>query len=136
MRTHRENANHFSSAAAVAGRERKRRTLMPILSGRVKLNKRHSPEQHTARRNAALDALNRIYCDVMATWRWCPKKSCKRHRRCSGDAWPCLQRALPQLPRGMHPQILAQVRAGGPRRVTPVNDIERDMRLDPPGWVK
>jgi hypothetical protein len=109
---------------------------MPILDGHVNLNKRHSKEQHIARRDAALIALCQVYCDVIASWRGCGKKSCKRHRRCCGDAWPCLQRAVPHVPREQHPRILAEVRAGGPRRVAPVNSVEQTMRRHPPGWLK
>ncbi len=109
---------------------------MPILSARVNLHKRHSPAQQTARRNAAIAALCRIYCDVIGSWRTCRKKNCKRHRHCDGDAWPCLQRGLPDVPRGRYPRILAQARAGGPRRVAPVNDIEQQMRTHPPGLLK
>jgi len=109
---------------------------MPILSARVNLNKRHSPAQHVARHDAAVLALARIYCDAIESWRSCANKSCKRHRRCGGDAWPCLQRSKPQVPRGLYPRIVAQVRAGGPRRIAPINNIERDMRELPPGWLK
>jgi hypothetical protein len=109
---------------------------MPILSARVNFHKRHSAAQQVARRDAAMRALARIYCDVIESWRSCANKNCKRHRHCDGDAWPCLQRSLPQVPRGLHPRILAQARAGGPRHLAPLNNIERELRELPPGWLK
>ena len=109
---------------------------MPIVSGRVNFHKRHSPAQQSVRRDVATAALCRLYCDVIGSWRTCSRKGCKRHRRCCGDAWPCLQRGLPQVPRGLHPRILAEVRKGGPRRAAPVNELEWEMRHKyPPGWL-
>ncbi len=109
---------------------------MPIVSSHANLHKRHTAAQITARRNAATVALCRIYCDVMALWRGCAIKRCKRHRRCRGDAWRCLQRGRGGVPRGMYPKIIAEVRAGGPTRVPPINNLETEMRRDPPGWLK
>jgi hypothetical protein len=108
---------------------------MPIFSARVNLNKRHTPEQKLQRQDAAYFALYRIYCDVIAAWRGCAKKSCKRHRRCCGDPFACLDRAWPQEPASARPRIHAAVRAGGPMRVAPVNNIEWEMRRDPPGQL-
>jgi hypothetical protein len=109
---------------------------MPILSARVNLNKRHTPAQQKARRDAASIALCRVYCDVIGLWRGCAKKSCRRHRHCRGDPWPCLQRGRSGVPRGLYYRIEGEVRLGGPRRVPPLNNIEWTMRQDPPGWLK
>jgi hypothetical protein len=109
---------------------------MPILSSRVNFHKRHTADELAARRNAATVALCRVYCDVIGLWRGCALKRCKRHRRCCGDAWPCLQRGKAGVPRGMYPKIFAAVRAGGPARVPPINNLETQMRRDPPGWLK
>jgi hypothetical protein len=108
---------------------------MPILSARVNLNKRYTPEQHRARGSAARSALCRIYCNVMALWRGCANKRCKRHRRCLGKAGPCLERGRVGVPRGLHPKILAEVRAGGPARLAPINNLEWQIRRNPPGWL-
>ena len=111
------------------------KTPMPILSARVNLNKRYTPEQHRARGSAARSALCRIYCDVMSLWRGCANKRCKRHRRCLGKAGPCLERGRVGVPRGLHPKILAEVRAGGPARLAPINNLEWQIRRNPPGWL-
>jgi hypothetical protein len=108
---------------------------MPILSARVDFNKHTTPEQRQARDNAARGALCRIYCDVMALWRSCAKKSCKRHRRCCGKSGPCLERGRLGVPRALHSKIIAAVRAGGPRRLAPINNVELKLRRDPPRWL-
>ena len=109
---------------------------MPILSARVNLNKRHTPEQHMARRDAAFAALYRIYCDVTALWRLCAHKRCRRHRCCCGDSVACVERGWSTVPRGLRPRVRAQVRAGGPARVPPINNLEWEMRQHPPSWVR
>jgi len=109
---------------------------MPIVSSRVNFHKRHTAAELAARRDAATSALCRIYCDVIGFWRGCANKRCKRHRRCCGDPWPCLQRGKSGVPRGMYPKIIAAVRRGGPARVAPLNNLESEMRKDPPGWLR
>lgn len=107
---------------------------MPILSARVNLHKRYTAAQHVARQQAAMNALRRIYCDVVGLWRSCAVRRCKRHRRCCGDAWSCLQRG--RVPASLRARIHEQVRTGGPDRLPPVNSVERKMRDDPPaGWL-
>ncbi|MGA8077469.1 MAG: hypothetical protein WBD53_02970 [Xanthobacteraceae bacterium] len=109
---------------------------MPILSARVNLHKRYTAAQLTERRAAATVALCRIYCDVIGLWRGCAVKRCKRHRRCCGEPWPCLQRGRAGVPRGLYPKILVEVRAGGSAKLPPINNLESDMRRDPPGWLR
>jgi len=108
---------------------------MPILSARVNLNKRYTAEQQTARRKAASVALCRVYCDVIGLWRSCALKRCKRHRRCCGDSCACLDRGRSAVPRGLRHRIHAEVRAGGPARTPPINNLEWEMRQNPPGWL-
>lgn len=108
---------------------------MPIVSARVNFYKRHTAEELAARRDAATLALCRIYCDVIGLWKACANKRCKRQRRCCGDTWPCLQRGRAGVPHGRRAKIIAAVRAGGPRRLPPINDLETQMRRDPPRWL-
>ena len=108
---------------------------MPILSARVDFNKHTTPEQRQAREKAARAALCRIYCDVMALWRSCANKHCKRHRRCCGEAAPCLERGRVGVPRALRSKIIAAVRAGGPARVAPINNVELKLRREPPRWL-
>jgi len=108
---------------------------MPILSARVNLHKRHSAEQQAGRHSAATIALCRIYCDVLRLWRGCADGRCKRHRHCGGDAWPCLQRGKSTVPAGLRERIHDEVRAGGPSRMPPINNLEAAMRRNPPGWL-
>jgi hypothetical protein len=72
---------------------------------------------------------------VLRLWRGCAGARCKRHRRCCGDAWPCLQRGRSAVPAGLRNRIYDEVRAGGPARVPPINNLEADMRRRPPGWL-
>jgi len=108
---------------------------MPIVSARVNFYKRHTAKELEARRDAAMLALCRIYCDVIGLWKACANKRCKRHRRCCGDTWPCLQRGRAGVPHGLRHKIIAAVRAGGPRRLPPINNLETQMRRDPPRWL-
>jgi len=105
---------------------------MPALSAREKnLHKRHTPEEQQMRDKRARIALTRIHCDVLKLWRRCTDKRCKRHRRCRGNAAPCLHRTLGTIPRNMREYIFRQVRAGGPFRLPPVNNLEWEMRQTP-----
>jgi hypothetical protein len=136
MRMHRENEIACLRPPLPRGvKKHNGETPMPIVSARVNLHKRHTAEELEARRDAAALALCRIYCDVIGFWRGCAKKRCKRHRRCCGDAWPCLQRGRAGVPHGLHRKIIAAVRAGGPRRLAPINNLESQMRRNPPRWL-
>jgi hypothetical protein len=126
----------WSPFPARAGQDANKEKPMPILSARVNLNKRHTPEQKRQLRDAAYFALYRVYCDVIAAWRSCAKKSCKRKQRCCGDPAACIDRAWPKVRVGARRQIHAAVCAGGPMRVAPVNNLELEMRRDPPGGLK
>jgi hypothetical protein len=61
------------------------------------LNKRHTPHEQQMRSNAVRTATQRLSCDVLNAWKGCPKKPCKRQRRCS-DAAACLKRAFAGIP--------------------------------------
>ena len=104
---------------------------MPASSARGNFYKRHTPEERKKRDMRARIAMTRVHCDVLALWRSCIHKRCKRHRRCRGDAAPCLHRVFRTIPRSRRDWIFRQVRAGGPFRVPPVNDLEWEMRQTP-----
>lgn len=91
--------------------------------------KRRSFDKGFAEVNAAHQSTFRLYCDCLALWRRCTKRSCRRHRCCLGDKpGDCFSRALPFV----HParRIVARktVIAGGPRRVAPATHIEWFVR--------
>jgi len=52
------------------------------------------------------------------------------------EPWSCLQRGRAGVPRGLYPKIIAEVRAGGPKRLAPINNLEAEMRRHPPGWLR
>jgi hypothetical protein len=108
---------------------------MPIVSARVNFYKHHTAEELAALEEAAKAALCRIYCDIIGLWRSCTTKRCKRRRRCWGDPWPCLRRGRPGVPPALHRKIIAEARAGGPRRLPPINSMESRLRRYPPGWL-
>jgi hypothetical protein len=93
-------------------------------------NKDPTPEQYQALLDAARAATQRLYCEVLETWRACRKPRCRRHRYCAGKPEPCLRRASFDLPAKRHAELQAQVIAGGPRRIPPATEEERMLR----GW--
>jgi hypothetical protein len=96
------------------------------------LNKRYTPKQQQARRNAALAATQRLYCDVLALWKGCRNKQCKRQRSCMGEPAVCLKAAWPGVPQHRHNEIREAVIAGGPRRKKPQTHVEWNLRRYPP----
>ena len=93
--------------------------------------KRRSFAEGRALLDAALIATQRLYCDTLRFWRYCPLRTCKRHRRCCGEATGCLRRGLPSVPRGERIKAREQVIAGGHRRVPPATHFEWSMRRAP-----
>jgi len=96
------------------------------------LNKRYTPKQQQARRNAARAATQRLYCDVLALWKGCFNKRCKRQRSCMGEPAVCLKRTWSSIPRHRHNALRDEVIAGGPRRKKPATHIEWGLRRYPP----
>jgi hypothetical protein len=96
------------------------------------LNKRYTPKQQQARRNAALAATQRLYCDVLALWKGCRNKQCKRQRSCMGEPAVCLKAAWPGVPQHCHNELRDAVIAGGPRRKKPETHVEWNLRRYPP----
>ncbi len=90
--------------------------------------KRRSYDEGRAQVDAAHIATHRLYCDVLAFWRNCAKRPCKRHRRCVGEATGCLLRGLPLVPPGQRLLAQKKVIAGGPRRVAPATHVEWYLR--------
>ncbi len=43
--------------------------------------------------------LRRHYCTIFKFWRACDHKPCKKARACLGDAYDCLKRGEPSVPR-------------------------------------
>jgi hypothetical protein len=98
---------------------------------RQKFLKRHSFEEGRAILDAAHVATHRLYCDALAFWRRCDLRTCKRHRRCCGEATRCLLRGLPLVPPAERIKAREQVVAGGPRRVLPATHVEWSLRRAP-----
>ncbi len=73
----------------------------------------------------------RLYCEVLALWRACRIKKCRRHRRCLGEPAGCLLRALPTVPQAQQLEAAKAVLAGGPRRVPPATHLEWNVRREP-----
>ncbi|HEX4411814.1 MAG TPA: hypothetical protein VH206_23825 [Xanthobacteraceae bacterium] len=92
------------------------------------LTKRRSFNEGFALIEAAHDATRRLYCDVLRFWRRCSLASCKRHRRCCGDARECLMRGLIFVPQSQRFRAQQLVIDGGPRRRTPATHAEWYVR--------
>ena len=85
-----------------------------------------------ALREAAFDAIRRLYAECLPLWQSCRRGQCRRHRRCIGNSQACLKRAWPLVPRAVQEAVFAQVRNGGPRRVPPATEREQSLRSYPP----
>jgi hypothetical protein len=104
-------------------------------ANRKYFNKRYTPRQQQERRNAALAATQRLYCDVLMLWRGCSNKRCRRHLRCIGEPAPCLKRGWRKVSNRQARQVYTEVLAGGPRRIPPSNHGEWGMRRTPPSII-
>jgi hypothetical protein len=93
--------------------------------------KRRTVEEGLQLADAAHEAVWRLYCEVFAFWRACPKKPCRRHRRCLGEPAGCLMRGLPSVPQARRLAAAKEVMAGGPRRIPPATHLERIVRGEP-----
>jgi hypothetical protein len=90
--------------------------------------KRRTLAQGKAEADAAHAATQRLYCDVLAFWRYCDGRACRRHRRCAGDAARCLLRGHIYVPQSKRLKARQEVIAGGPRRSAPATHIEWAVR--------
>jgi hypothetical protein len=94
-------------------------------------NKRSTPDEQEAQREAAFAAIRALYRQSLPLWRACGRGRCRRHRGCFGDS-DCLTRAWPLLPEAAQEAAHALVIAGGPRRRPPANHVEWMLRQYPP----
>jgi hypothetical protein len=95
-------------------------------------NKRLTPDEQDAQRQAAFAAIRRLYCEVVPVWRACRRGFCRRHRCCCGDAAVCLARGWPLMPSELQKLAADQVKLGGPRRLPPATHTEWQLRRFPP----
>ena len=94
-------------------------------------NKRLSPDEQEAQREAAFAAIRRLYGEVLPVWQTCPRGFCRRHQRCCGKATVCLPRAWPLAPPEVQQAAFKKVLAGGPRRRPPATHTEWELRRFP-----
>jgi hypothetical protein len=127
----------WHSSGAAASRERISLTNA-IMSKRKKrrrrglTNKRLTPDEQEAQREAAFAAIRRLYAEVLPLWRFCGRGFCRRHKQCGGkDVSPCLQRGWPLMPPEVRTRAYREVIAGGPRRMPAASQIEWDLRRYP-----
>ena len=101
-------------------------------SGRKGLyNKRLTPDEQAAQREAAFAAIRRLYAESLPLWRFCRRATCRRHQLCTGDVRRCLARGWPLVPAAAQESAHAQVRAGGPRQLPPATHTEWHLRRYP-----
>src|SRR5271170_2286654 len=102
-------------------------------SGRRGLyNKRLTPDEQAAEREAAFAAIKRLYCEVVPVWRTCQRGYCRRHSLCRGNPASCLPRGWPLLAADLQTQAFRAVTLGGPRRLPPATHTEAELRRFPP----
>jgi hypothetical protein len=82
------------------------RVLSAMMKAGLKRKPKLSPVQHARRFATETEQQQRRYCDAFALWQTCRRKTCRRQRRCDGDANACLRRALDRVPR--HTQVQAR----------------------------
>jgi len=102
-------------------------------SGRRGLfNKRLTPDEQAAQRDAAFAAIRHLYGEALPLWRFCRRGSCRRHRADSGDGPSCLNRAWPHMSAELQTEAHQAVMRGGPRRLPPATHTEWQLRRYPP----
>ena len=102
-------------------------------SGRRGLfNKRLTPDEQAAQRDAAFAAIRRLYGEALPIWRFCRHGSCRRHKACIGDVRFCLNRGWPHMPPELQIEAHHAVMGGGPRRLSPATHTEWQLRRYPP----
>jgi hypothetical protein len=94
-------------------------------------NKRLTPDEQVVQREAAFAAIRRLYCETLPLWRVCARGSCRRHRRCHGEAHACLTRGWPMMTTEMQEQASRAIVAGGPNRRAPATQTEWQLRRFP-----
>jgi hypothetical protein len=82
-------------------------------------------------REAAFAAIRRLYAEVVPLWRSCSRGHCRRHKQCSGDVRPCLERSWPLLTSNQQDWVWYKVTLGGPHRVPPASHAEWHLRRFP-----
>jgi len=103
----------------------------PKAPNEKEFTKRRSVEAGLTLADAAHSATWRLYCEVLALWRACRIKKCRRHRRCLGEPAACLLRALPTVPQARQLEAAKEVMEGGPRRLPPATHLEWNVRREP-----
>ena len=95
-------------------------------------NKRLTPDEQAAQRNAAFAAIRRLYGEALPIWRFCRRGSCRRHKACSGDVRFWLNRGWPHMPPELQIEAHHAVMRGGPGRLPPATHTEWQLRRYPP----
>ena len=94
-------------------------------------NKRLTPEEEVAQREAAFAAIRLLYAQALPLWRACGRGDCRRHKSCHGETRACLKRGWPLMPPELQEQAYRQVMMGGPRRLPPATHTEWELRRFP-----
>jgi hypothetical protein len=95
-------------------------------------NKRLTPDEQAAQRDAAFAAIRRLYGEALPLWRFCRRGFCRRHKACIGDVQSCLARGWPHMPAELQIEAHHTVMRGGPRRLPPATHSEWQLRRFPP----
>jgi hypothetical protein len=77
-----------------------------------------SPADFARRYGREAAAQQRRYCDAFELWRGCPKKGCRRARRCLGYVTDCLKRAFRTVHPQMHVKVKQQLLRNVPRNIS------------------
>jgi hypothetical protein len=107
------------------------RVLSAMLKAGLKRKPKLSPVQHAKRMAGESERQQRRYCDAFGLWRRCRLTTCRRQRRCEGDANACLRRALDRVPRSTQVQAReAILKATPPNIGAPEREARERMPRD------
>ena len=113
----------------------KDRTDFTVLTAMLKAGLKHKrklkPVAYAKRLATELTAQRRRYCNAFELWRACRRKSCKRHRTCSGDPTACLARGIGRIPREQQVQARDAIVAATPHNIgAPEREARQSTPLD------
>jgi len=93
------------------------RALSAMLEAGLKRRAKLSPVKYARRLAIETERQQRRYCNAFALWKTCRRKACRRLGACSGDAHPCLQRALDRVPQSLQSQARADILKATPPNI-------------------
>ena len=107
------------------------RVISAMMKAGFKRKAKLDPTAHARRLAVESELQARRYCDAFGLWRWCPKKWCRRHRRCGGDAQVCLKHGLARVPKPLQLEARRKILDATPHNIgAPEREARQRMPRD------